>query len=430
MLNSNLIEKLQATHPTLCRVFKAHSQKSIKEFSEKLFKYSSKKIEPELLNAFAEEWREMDLPPIIIQKAMDQLGKMPVLQTGHHITPTNGPTFLALDLISCSGLKADQLYIVAANSGVAFSNTAWSGCLSFGSTRIDDLLNPDHPGYNQALKSIAERKHRGTPEKRISLIPSSQRDQLVFGSVISEATISRFDGLSKRMSEIILKPEVGVSYSYWAAKTCSAIQKRILNKNNLLIFDVNEVVRRYLVKVLSSDRAHPIKQLFFEKSVRENIQFTFKNPVLFLSTYKGKKSHKVDTLTWEDSGLFSPKSGLVIKTRDELLKGLETKQLCPGVFLVFLILKFINGFRCLGSFNQLEYIENYRQKWLQLQLGWDLQLHADSTHSLTTGRLIIDDHEIWPLDLAINGESISEENYVDMIMEELWEPILNQLTAD
>lgn len=428
MLNHRLIDHLERSHPVVAEVFRKYENTILKDYSRILFDYDSKKLEPELVQSFQDEWKALGLSKDEIVKASTQLEKNPVLQTGHHITPTLGPTFLALDLISCAGLKENQIYLVGANSGVAFSNTAWTGALSFGSIPMENLLNAEHPKFHKALISAAERKSHGATENRISLIPSSQRDQLVFGSTICSTTIDQYNLLSENLQTIIPKPVASEPYSYWASKTCTGIQKKILQHKQLLIFDVNKVINRYLVQVLSSVQDHPVKRILFESSTRNKIQQIFQNPVMFLGSYKGKKSFKVDPLTWNDEGLTSSKSGIVATTVDELVEGLMNDKYCPGVFLVFLILRFINGLRCLGSFNQLEYMETFRKKWQILDKGWRFNLEPESAFSLTTGRVEIDGKEMWPLDLAVKNETLLIENFLEMKMGSLWEPILQHLT--
>ena len=201
-----------------------------------------------------------------------------------------------------------------------------------------------------------------------------------------------------------------------------------MEKERLLFFDINRVVKRYLVQILNKEEDHPIKQLFFKRSIREKIQKAFKNPIVFLGSYKGKKSYKVDRLHWCEEGLISNRTGLHASTGDELVEGLLADRFCPSVFVVFLILKFLNGIRCLGSFSQLEYLEEFRQRWQELNLAWSLFMEPDYDRSLTTGRIEMDSREIWPLDLVLTGEVISTKDFADIQMEELWSPILKQLT--
>ncbi|MCP4750325.1 MAG: hypothetical protein GY866_05505 [Proteobacteria bacterium] len=430
MLDSEPFEKLRSSHPTLSSVFIEHWDTPLGVYAPELYRMPPHSMEPELRQSFEEEWRAMGCPSRTIREALSQLEQTPVLQTAHHITPTNGPSLLSWDLICLSGLRPDQLYLVAANSGVAFSNTAWSGSLSYGALSDEELFQPGSAALQLARKSSKERENHGERNRRVTLIPSRQRDQLVFGTDIAPFQLDLSDHFTDRLKKLLPTMSAGEPYSYWSAKACTHIQKKILNKDNILIFDINRVIQRYLVKVLSGTESHPVNRLLFSSPESETILKAFDQPSMFLGSYQGKKSNKVDRLFWRENGLFSAKTGFRNYTRQELLKAVDNERLCPGLFLVFFILRFINGIRCLGSFNQIEYLEDYRVKWQELNLNWGLDLKPDYGRMLTTGRLIVDGRPQWPLDMAIKEQYLNVDDFSGLKMRQLWEPIVNQLTAD
>ncbi|GIT06604.1 MAG: hypothetical protein CM1200mP30_02340 [Pseudomonadota bacterium] len=61
-------------------------------------------------------------------------------------------------------------------------------------------------------------------------------------------------------------------------------------------------------------------------------------------------------------------------------------KLNPGLFvrdfsLGFTALSFINGFICFGSFEQVEYLAGFKQKWLNL-IFWIMKLYICVTPAL------------------------------------------------
>ncbi len=430
MLRSDQFKKLQQSHPFLSIVFAENWDTPLEEYAPQLFEKPPCSLEPELKESFEEEWCALGIQQSVIQKALTQLEKHPVLQTAHHITPTNGPTFLTLDLISTAGLTPDQIYLIAANSGVAFSNTAWTGALSYGSLSIDVLLKPGSTAHRQASKAAADRKKHGEPEQRVSLVPSRQRDQLVFGSEITRFQTDRFDQFADKLQRLLPAMIDGEPYSHWSAKACAEIQKRILKKTEILICDINRVIQRYLIKVLSKGDNHPVEQLFFSSLESDRIMTAFDQPPMFLGSYPGKKSFKVDSLTWKNSGLSSLKTGHKHFNRLDLIGALKKNMLCPGIHLLFFILRFINGIRCLGSFTQVEYLEGFRRKWEQLNTAWELDLKSDYRRMLTTGQLFSDGQKVWPLDLALTNRHLDVRDFFRTEMRQFWQPILDQLTID
>lgn len=430
MLEPDHLKELHLANPILSEVFSRHWDTPLKTYAATLYQKPPTSLEPELVSSFQEEWCDMGCPAPTIAKAVRQLEQNPVLQTAHHITPTNGPTFLTLDLISLSGLKADQIYLVGANSGVAFSNSAWTGALSFGRLALSDLLRTNTGAFRQANKSSIERNNQGEPNQRITIIPSRQRDQLVFGYRLTPFQAKIAGQFTDQLKELTGEIIEGELYSHWSAKTCTAVQKKTFGRENILIFDINRVVQRYLIKIFSKATDHPVKRLFFSSPENIDILSMFNQPFMFLGSRQGKKSFKVNSLFWENNGLESDKTGSQKYDRQGLIEGLEKELLCPGIFISFFILRFLNGIRCLGSFFQIEYLEEYRRNWEKLNLNWGLDLQPDYLQSLTTGRLYKQGHPLWPLDMAIKQQILIIEDYALWKMGELWTPVVNQLLKE
>ena len=424
MLSPDILTKLQKRSPHLAQVFLEFWNTPLAEYAGKLYQKKSSSLEPELIESFEEEWEAMGLSPEFVSRATQQFQNQSVLQTAHHITPTNGPTFLSLDLISLAGLRQDDIYLVAANSGVPFSNSAWTGALSYGELPLNTLLQEEGSAYRQALKSARERSQHGDSDLRVTLIPARQRDQLVFGSQISSFQLDLYNQWTELIQVKLPLMREGELYSHWAAKTCGKIQSKLFDGPEFCYFDINQVLKRYLVKVLEK-ADHPVSQLFYKE---HSIWKAFGAPTAFLASHKGKKSYKVDNLHWNENGLTSKKKGFQAYSREQLLEAIQQGQLCPGLFLMFFILRFLNGIRCLGSFNQIEYLENFRKTWLELGVDWPLDLESDWQNMLTTGRLLVGGKAQWPLDLYINEQTLDIQEFATRPMKEFWTPIMQQLT--
>ncbi|MDH5559302.1 MAG: hypothetical protein OEY59_00435 [Deltaproteobacteria bacterium] len=428
MLNKTQLEKLRESHPALTNIFLKHQHTPLREYSKQLFLKSPGIIEDILLESFRYEWEQTGYSVSLTEKACSQLMAAPVLQTAHHVTPTHGPTFTTIDLTCLSGLLENQIYLVAANSGVAFSNTAWSGALSYGDIPLEQLLERNSRLYNQSLRSQKERSLHGDQESRISLIPSKSRDQLVYGTRIETSLTDTYRDFTPDLRKIILPPMENQLYSRWASRACAHLQEHVFLKNPFLIFDINQVVRRYLIAILKGNRDHPIKSLLFSSITQKRFSGLFRQNSLFLSGYQGKKSQKIENLFLIDGKLQGKKSGLIAFDKDYIIDKLLSQEYSPGLILVFFIIRFLNPIRCLGSFNQIEYLESHRKSWMEVRADFDLNLKADGAESLTTGRLFLDQRPIWPLDLALKGENIDAGAFLDMEMGNFWGYTLNQLT--
>ncbi len=419
---------LKADHPELAKVFSKEWQTPLSDYAQNLYRKSPLKLEPALISALEQELASMCVDTATIDQALDQIQRVPVLQTSHHITPTHGPTFLTLDLICLSGLKGSGPYLIGANSGVAFSNSAWSGALSYGNLPLESLVDSESRAFQQLLKSQQERAAHGDTDSRISLIPARQRDRLVFGTQLVDHQLELFRQFRKNLQVILPELKTGQSFSQWSAITAANIQNRVFDIQQVLIFDINRVIVRYLVEILTNYPDHPCSILLSDSTEGSEIRSIFKDPTIFLGLYKGKKSEKVDPLSWSGSGLNSQKKGHLELNRPELIHKLSEYELCPGIFLLFFVLRFLNGIRCLGSFNQIGYLEKYRQFWETTSVDWNLDLVPDYCQSLTTGRIIQEEEPVWPLDLIMSRQSLSIESFSDMEMGHFWQPIVNQLT--
>ncbi len=430
MIGAERFEKFSLRFPGVAKVFQEHWQSPLQEYASTLYTSKTASIEPELKRALKDEWNLLGCSETEIDSLLVQLEGNPVLQTAHHVTPTNGPTFFAYDLISQAGLPKNHTYLVAANSGIAFSNPAWTGALSYDKIPLDELLVKDSDLYKKTLKASQNRKNDGTSDSRVSLIPARERDGLVYGSTVGLHHQNISSQFSDRLKEIVSPMEEGTPYTVWACRTCSLIQAKIINRNPILVFDINRVIARYLITILSETESHPVLDLLFSEDLSNKINRVFSFPHLFMGRYNGKKSTKVEGLVWQNGETKGQKSDTKKYDRKGLIMALTNEDLCPGVFLQFFVLRFLNGVRCLGSFFQEEYLEEFRKNWLELDESWisGLDLEREVTPALTTGRLIKEGEAVWPFDLYWADKTVGMESYLEKPMQLFWEPIVSHFT--
>ena len=113
------------------------------EYANRCYDHSSNNINTLFLSCFKEELIESGYKNIC-QKILYQFENSSVFQTAHHLTPTNGPIFSAIDLISLTAM-VERYYLVGVFSGIPFSGSAWSGYISYGDLSIEDLVNKKKP---------------------------------------------------------------------------------------------------------------------------------------------------------------------------------------------------------------------------------------------------------------------------------------------
>ena len=90
-----------------------------------------------------------------------------------------------------------------------------------------------------------------------------------------------------------------------------------------------------------------------------------------------------------------------------LIKELKDNRLCPGLLLGFLVLAFLNEFKCLGSFRQVEYLPDYQKKLAHLKFLKDFEIEKIPTTNLTTGEF---PDNPYPVDIILGQEWIPDPN--------------------
>lgn len=423
-MRQDILSRLKPQRPELVSILERHGHEAIQDYATSLYQYfPSFPLEPILLQAFEEEWSRVGMS-LEQQKALKKkMLEQRVLQTATHLTASEGPTFLAIHALSLLGISPHQPYGVACFSGIPFSNNAWPGCLNYGSSlKLEDLMDPAHPSFHAFRKADHDRS-RDTSEHRLSLIPSTWRDALVYRSPPSESLIHSFPYFSEKLQQRLPPPHPDESYALWALKSGQAITRAALGSESPVFFDLNEVITGYLIRVLSSPE-HPISELLFEEKQRQLILNQFSNEILFYQPLLQNQRERVIALSVQ--GGFLQGGGISHRLEPASLQdALCFQRLCPAPFLTFLILVFLNGFKCLGSFQQVEYLADYKRKFLDL--GWPHAPGIESTETdgLTCGRLFDEEQSaVFPLDVALGRSLIFSSQ------QSLWDwmtPILSKM---
>ena len=423
--------KIQATlqranRPELARILSGAWNITLSEYSTSLWNIISERpsMELELRQAFETEFCRIGFTEEQTQSYSVELERTRVLQTATHLTTSEGPTFLALHHLALLGMPQGENYFVGSYSGIPFANAAWSGCLNF-SNRIDleSVVSVHAPGFAE-LKRADNDRVRDSSDRRISLIPGKMRDARVFRSRIPEKMAKLITYFSEPIMAISPKAKNGEDFTKWASNFCTNQLKKIFPSKSVIYFDLNEVISNYLELVISNSK-HPIYKLFFDNAVRNSVFSVFPSDTPLFSVdvnYKNKMRQESVVLNGDE--LLSQNYKLKL-TQENLINEIKSGALCPGLFLGFTTLSFINGLICFGSFEQVEYLAGFKQKWLKLDLLDKEIVHKSNTSAFTSGRCVDESGEgIHPLDLLLGMEMKFNENQT---VGELMDPLLSRL---
>ena len=417
------LRRMNRTH--LSKVIEKWGNKSLEEYGQLWWQKPIRPppLEPELIQAFKETWQQMGWADVLVQQLLQELEQKRVLQTTTHLTPTEGPTFLASHQLATLRQPKISNYLVGAYSGVPFSNAAWSGAINYGTkTSLEQILHPSNSLFRQAQSAIIDRVRDGD-HPRLSLIPGKWRDGLVDRSVIPDRLNELFPDLLPEVLESSFRSIVpNNSYDNWALSFSEQLTRTVLNNNRIYFFNLNEAIRKYLISVLKDD-SHWLTQLFLDPW---KIKFLEKELVnnWFITEVDKQGKKKVEQIHLQN-GCFGSSTISIPAEPESIISALNEKRFCPGLILCFWVLTFYNGIRCLGGFEQIEYLAELDSKLNRLKSFDLINCTLDQISFLTTGRCIDQDYEIYPIDVFLgNSELLLPEGTLLSWLQ----PIISRLT--
>ncbi|MDO8659629.1 MAG: hypothetical protein Q7K54_03430 [Candidatus Parcubacteria bacterium] len=332
-------------------------------------------IEPELLSAFDKELTRLDVKSSIRTKILKNIMRKRILQTAPHLGATQSPRMLCINWLGSLAVTEKDFYIVAMFSGIPFSNRSRAGRINM-------------------------------KKDSVNLFPSSLQDGLVYRSVIPEKLIISISNPPKSIKTLLSKRhfDTGGSYTKWALQTCQNIERKILRKKNLIYLDINEVVTNYLIQVLEK-KDHIFHQIFFNPKTRIEFMRTFPNEIMFYYPSQNGKYEVMENVTFSGNKLKGKHIEINLDNPENLITELKDGRLCPALIAGFLVLAFLNEFKCLGSFAQVEYLPVYQNKLSKLKCLKNFNIRKTPTANLTTGVFPFNP-ELYPVDI-INGEKFT-----------------------
>ena len=328
-----LISELnKAGKGTLANHIEKNWDLTLLDYSAKLHSFRpTKPLEPIFIKALTTEFSRLGYAKPKQDKIFTYLKTHRNLQSVGHTAITQTPRFFFVSYLHSLALKKDEPYLLAMFSGLPFSNK----------TRPGRLL----------MKS-----------GNINLIPSVMQDDLVYQSKITEGMMKNIENIDPKISKLLPKAKIGGDYTAWALKAVQKIEGNFLH-GSPIFFDFNEVAKNYLLLALKEE-SHPITQLLFEKHNLALLEDLFKGEVFFYGRSK-EKYLSIKSYYLKAGALQSNKDKIVL-SKENLINELEKNSLCIGLPLAFLIFAFMNEFLCCGSFAQVEYLPQYKEKFSKI----------------------------------------------------------------
>ncbi len=380
---------------------------TVSDYSHSLFNYSpARPLEPELLEAFRQEFERLELSSEVIEKSLSFLQKKRVIQTAPHMGLVQSPRMLLIDWLATVGLETEDMYLVGLFSGIPFSNSSVPGTLSYSSKiELEDVMEKESVAYATLSKSESDRQKDSTSdERRISLFPATMQDTLVYRSEIPAKMIELLPSLQPSLQSFFPIPNE-TSFTKYACQAITKTQKHILKKENIIYFDICEVITNYLIRILDNDQ-HILTQILLDPALQQKIQDIFGDEIWFYAPYYRGKYEKQESLFYKDTYFYKGKDAVVPLNKETLQKELREGKLCPATLLTFTILSFLNHTKCLGSFRQTEYLPDFQEKWIKTNILTRYNIESVPVKNLTTGML--SGNHPYPLNILL-GEPFNPE---------------------
>lgn len=378
----------------------------VRDYMETIGRYRPQRdLEPAFACALSTELQRLGLSEDMLAKALAYLRNGRLLQTAPHTACSHGPAFLGATWLTTLITPRDYPCVIGASSSVPFDNDAKSGCLSFSnrfSTR--DVVKPTSR-WAASLRKADTTRADFVNERRITLIPSKDNKRTVFGSPVSPKTIEILSDLNDN-----LRPPITITsrddFPTLALRLCSIFESRALQRP-IVFIDLTRVVADYLCKVLEND-AHPIFKLLFDGRSLQLLERHLGKISVFCTS--GASNAKYTNLVI-DEGYLLGESIRIPATPPVIRNHLAAGALCPGLLLTFVATSFINDFCCLGSFNQVSYLERYKAVLGKTGVIPEEQIAHVPTDALTIGRATgLDGGCVHAIDVALGAPLSPNEN--------------------
>lgn len=384
---------------------------TLEEYSSTLYtNLPQPAIEPELISALEQECQRLGYTGETLKNISGSLERLGVLQTTTHLCISEGPTFFAAHQMATRAFPTNEYYIVGAFSNVPFSNSAWPGCFNYSSQySVQHILDENCPGFNDFLRAEKNRR-KDTDEMRLSVTTGTFRDARVYRAELPNKLLQIQPFFTPSIEHITPALNNEKSFSRWALGCAEKQMRQILGHNKIVYIDLNEVLVNYLQQVLLNTR-HPLYRLFFDASTQHEVLSVFgKQLAIFTIPVERRSKWKQENLYLHGTTLSGHSHSLEFD-QESLIAGLQSGYFCPTVFLCFMILSFINGIKCLGGFNQIEYLQLYQQKLKDIHwLDQDLVQSAMLT-GLTSGRTVdAQGQAVFPLDIFLGSPWEAQES--------------------
>lgn len=382
-----LKQKVLAKRPILGQILRKEGQKNLLEYANEYVDVNLSPALPkrqvELLETVHELTQER-FGKDVADSVVKQLKDYYFVSTADHMGPLTHPFFVNSNLLTVASLLSHpdsvlKNIIVLGCANVSYNNSSFPKGLLF------------HSCINKKLT-----------QQRLSFLPSKPDRQVVYsistfnaeslkkvykelGVMLQKNEIGKreYDILYDLIKEIYDQPEIlaGQDYCEQSAKTNFKLWKKFFQTSGITLPNLIHLEKEWVVVKLISkyhlDRDTIINHVLFDPAYESYINNYFegiygsfsrkdlRGTYLFWALQEG---HRDYTQLWREGNYLVSKDGSYkIELHPEVIKkAMDAKELIPNILLKFMVICFYYGLKCLGGFNQVNYLTLMKNNYIKM----------------------------------------------------------------
>ena len=386
---AKLKQKVLVKRPVLEEIIQHQGRKSVSDYA---YDYVSVNLNPtiterqeEFLAAFREEVART-LGDKVALECVRQLEKYYFVSTADHHGPICHPFWLNANMVIAQGMVGfgDPLLknlIVLSCSRVSLNNHTFPRGILFNSYANGKTTTQKLAFLPSNSHSMPVYNYPSYQAKDVDKMKGLLKDKVKAGEVNQKEA----DKLNQLFDEIYLRKDVLEAGNYADQITISNydLWKKFFGHSyikmpNMVYVEYEAIVNKLLIKHhIYEDTI--LNHILFDPAYEDFLVNYFEGifgcfsrkdqagTYLFWAYPKGKKQ---TVQLWRKGNYLvsADESYKVELTPDAIKKGIEDKELIPSLFLNFATICFYYGLKCLGGFNQVNYLTNMKNGYIKMNV--------------------------------------------------------------
>lgn len=384
---NRLKELVLVKRPILAEILKKVGSKKLLDYANEYVDVNLGPVIPKRQDELLETVHELTNERFgkeVADSVAEQLKKYYFVSTADHLGPLTSPFFVNSNLLTASTVLAHsdpvlKNIIVLGCANVSYNNSSFPRGMLFNS----------HSNNEFKLNRLAFLPSRPDPHIVYSIGPynseSITRMVTALNAMLSRKEIGKREHgiIHDLIKEIYDQPEILACKDYCeqAAKTNFVLWKKFFQASRITLPNLIHLEKEWLVvklinkyhlyqdtiinHVLFDPKYEPYINTYFEGIYGSFSRANMRGTYLFWALPKG---HREYIQLWrKGSYLVSKDETYKVELNPETLRvAMESKELIPNILLKFMVISFYYGLKCLGGFNQVNYLTLMKNNYIKM----------------------------------------------------------------